>query len=147
MQKSPVQSWVGKIPWRRERLPTAVFIDFPDGWDGKESTCNVGNLGSIHGLGSSPGGGHGSSLQYSCLENPHGPRSLVGYIPCDGKESDMTEWVSTAQCITNSNWQSWCLCEILSFKFSFYSHSINSQTFDKYRFSRNVLIKNLKFIY
>ena len=35
--------------------------------------------GSIPGLGSSPGGGHGNPLQYSCLENPHGQRSWVGY--------------------------------------------------------------------
>ena len=43
---------------------------FPGGSDGKESTCNVGNLGSVPGLGISPGGGHGNPLQYSCLENP-----------------------------------------------------------------------------
>ena len=45
---------------------------FPNGSDGKESTCNVGDLGSIPGLGRSPGGGHGNPLQNSCLENPHG---------------------------------------------------------------------------
>ena len=38
-----------------------------------------GRLGSIHGLGRSPGGGHGNPLQYSCLENPHGQRSLAVY--------------------------------------------------------------------
>ena len=43
---------------------------FPGGSDGKESACNVGDLGSISGLGRSPGGGHGNQLQYSCLENP-----------------------------------------------------------------------------
>ena len=48
---------------------------FPGGSDGKESTCNEGNLGSIPGLGRSPGGGHGNPLQYSCLENAHGQRS------------------------------------------------------------------------
>ena len=37
---------------------------------GKESTCNVGDLGSIPGLGSSPGEGKGYPLQYSGLENP-----------------------------------------------------------------------------
>ena len=37
---------------------------------GKESACSVGDLGSISGLGRSPGGGHGNPLQYSCLENP-----------------------------------------------------------------------------
>ena len=42
----------------------------PGGSDSKESSCNAGDLGSIPGLGSSPGGGHGNPLQYSCLENP-----------------------------------------------------------------------------
>ena len=37
---------------------------------GKESTCKAGDVGSIPSLGRSPGGGHGSPLQYSCLENP-----------------------------------------------------------------------------
>ena len=41
----------------------------------KESMCNAGDLGSIPGLGRSPGGGHGNPLQYSCLENPHGQRA------------------------------------------------------------------------
>ena len=45
------------------------------------AVCSVGNLGSIPGLGRSPGGGHGNPLQYSCLENTHGQRSLVGYNP------------------------------------------------------------------
>ena len=40
-----------KIPWRRDRLPTPVFVDFPGGSDGKESTCNVRDLGLILGLG------------------------------------------------------------------------------------------------
>ena len=58
---------------------------------GKESACNAGDLGSIPGLGRSPGRGHSNPLQYSCLENPHGQRSLAGYSPCSHKESDMTE--------------------------------------------------------
>ena len=45
-------------------------MGFPGGSDGKDSTCNMGDLGSIVGLGRSPGGGHGNPLQYSCLENP-----------------------------------------------------------------------------
>ena len=43
---------------------------FPGGSDGKESTCNAGDLGSIPGLGRSPGEGKGYPLQYSGLENP-----------------------------------------------------------------------------
>ena len=66
-------------------------MGFPSGSDGEESTCNVGHLGSIPGLGRSPGGWHGNPLQYSCLENPHGQRSLVGYSPWGRKESDTTE--------------------------------------------------------
>ena len=61
--------WVGKICWRRDRLPTPVLLGFPCGSAGKES-CNVRDLGSIPGLGRSPGEGKGCSLQYSCLENP-----------------------------------------------------------------------------
>ena len=45
---------------------------------GKESACNVGDLGSIPGLGRSPGQGHGNPLRYSCLEDSHGQRSLAG---------------------------------------------------------------------
>ena len=58
-----------------------VICGFPGGSDGKESTSSAGDMGSIPGLGRSPGGGHGNPLQYSCLENLHGQRSLAGYSP------------------------------------------------------------------
>ena len=74
-----------------DRLPTAAFSDLPSGSDGKESTCNVGDLSSVPELGRSPGGGHGNLLHYSCLENPHGQRSLAGYSPWGSKELDVTE--------------------------------------------------------
>ena len=45
-------------------------VGFPGGSDGKESTCNAGDLDLIPGLGTSPGEGNGYTLQYSCLENP-----------------------------------------------------------------------------
>ena len=61
----------------------------------KESACNAGDLGSIPGLGRSPEGGHSNPLQYSCLENPHGQRSLAGYSLWSCKESDVTEQLST----------------------------------------------------
>ena len=51
---------------------TPVFLGFPGGSDGKESTCSVGYLGSVPGLGRSPGKGNGNPLQYSYLENPMG---------------------------------------------------------------------------
>ena len=63
-------SWVRKIPWRRERLPTPVLLGFPGGSECKESTRNVGDLDSIPELGRSPGAGPGNPLQYSCLGNP-----------------------------------------------------------------------------
>ena len=50
------------------------------GSDSKESACNVGDLGSIPRLGRSPEGGHGNLLQCSCLENPHGQRSLAQVV-------------------------------------------------------------------
>ena len=62
-------SWVGKMPWRRDRLPTPVFLGFPCGSDGKESACNAGDLGSIPGLERFPREGKGYPLQYSGLEN------------------------------------------------------------------------------
>ena len=71
--------WVG-------HLPTPVFLGFPGGSDDKEPASNVGDLGLIPSLGRSSGEERGNSLQYSCLENPHGQRSLAGH-----KELDMTE--------------------------------------------------------
>ena len=94
-------SWVGRFPWRRVRIPTAVFLAFPGGSDGEESACNEGDLGSNPGLGGSPGGAHGNPLWYFCLENPHGQRSLAGYSPQGHKELDTTEWLSTAQLHAN----------------------------------------------
>ena len=93
------ESWVGKIPWRRKWQSTPVllpgkshgqrslvgyspwgrkesdtterlYFTFPCDSAGKESTCNVGDLGSIPGLGRSPGEGHGNPLRYLCLDNP-----------------------------------------------------------------------------
>ena len=67
----------------------------PGGSDGKESVCNAGDVGSIPALGRSPRGEHGYPLQYPCLENPRGQRSLAGYSPQVSKELDMTEQLST----------------------------------------------------
>ena len=83
-------SWVRKTPWRRDKLPSPVFLGFPGGSDGKESSYNAGDLALIPGLGRSSGGRHGNPLQYSWLESPHGQKSLTGYSPWGGKESDTT---------------------------------------------------------
>ena len=61
-----------------------------DGSAGKESACNAGDLGSIPGLGRSPGGGHGNSLQYSGLEN-----SMDCIVHGGRQEVDTTEQLST----------------------------------------------------
>jgi len=57
------------IRWRRGRLPIPVFLGFSCDSAGKISACNVGDLGSIPGLGRSPGEGKCYPLQYSGLEN------------------------------------------------------------------------------
>ena|SRR5574340_1023599 len=66
-------------------------MDFPGGSDSKESTYNAGDLSLIPGLGRSPGGEHGNPLQSSCLEKPHGQKSLVGQSSWGRIELDMTE--------------------------------------------------------
>ena len=53
-----------------EKQANHPSLGFPDSSDGKESACSAGDLGSVSGSQRSPGGGHGYSLQYSCLENP-----------------------------------------------------------------------------
>ena len=60
-------SWI----WRFVSLLSNCFtFKVPGGLDGKASARNAGDLGSIPGLGRSPGEGNGNPLQYSCLENP-----------------------------------------------------------------------------
>ena len=68
-QETWFDPWVRKILWRRARLPTPVFLGFPDGLGGKESACSVGDVGLIPGLGRSPGKAKGYPLQYSGLKN------------------------------------------------------------------------------
>ena len=69
----------GTIPWRRDRLPTPVFLGFPYGPSGKESACNVRDMGSIPGSGRLPGEGKGYPLQYSGLENSM--NSIIRGVP------------------------------------------------------------------
>ena len=57
------------IRWRRDRLPTPVFLGFPCGSASTESSCNAENLDSIPGLGRSPAEEKSYPLQYSGLEN------------------------------------------------------------------------------
>ena len=66
-------------------------MHFPSGSGGKESVCNAGDLGSSPGSGRFPGEENGNPLQYFCLENLHGQRSLVVYSTWGHKKSDTTE--------------------------------------------------------
>ena len=87
-------------------------MDFPCGSAGKESACNVGDLGSVPGLGTSPGEGNGYPFQYSGLE-----KSV-------GKESDKTERLSLSLLIELEQrawivfiqapclWKRWKLCSV-----------------------------------
>ena len=65
-RRPQLDSWVGKMCWRRGRLPIPVFFDFPDSAAGKESACNAGDLGLILGFRRSAGEGICYPLQYSC---------------------------------------------------------------------------------
>ena len=69
---------------------------FPGGSDDTESARSAGDPVSILGLGRFSGEENGKLLKYSCLENSHGQRSLVGYSPWGHKESDRTERLSTS---------------------------------------------------
>ena len=89
MQETLVDSWVRNIHWRRDRLPTPVSLDFPCGSAGKESTCNVGDLGLIPGLGRYSG-------ERERLPTPiFWSGEFQGlYSPWGRKESDTTERLS-----------------------------------------------------
>ena len=96
MQETLVWFLGWEIPLEKDRLPSQVFLGLPGGSDGEESAFNEGYLASIPGLGRPPGRGHRDPVQFSCLENTHGQRSLVDYSPWGCKELDTTEQLSTA---------------------------------------------------
>ena len=79
-------------------FPLWFIMGFPGSSDGKESACNVGDLGLISGLGGFPGGGHGNPLQYSCLENPPGQRSLADNSSWDCKDVSVYNYNSLFYC-------------------------------------------------
>ena len=79
-------------------LSLTAVRDFLGRSDGIESACNVGDLGLIPGLRRSPREGNGNPLQYSCLGESHGQRSLVGSSPWGRKELDTTEQLTQVKC-------------------------------------------------
>ena len=84
-------------------------MHFPGGSDSKESACNAGNLGSIPGLGRSPGEGNGNPLQYSCLENPKDRRAWQATVPGVEKSwTQLSDFTFTFLCpqILTITWQS-----------------------------------------
>ena len=91
MQKTLVQFLGQEDPLEKDQATHSSILGFP--WDaaGKESTYNVGDLGSIHGLGRSPGEGKDYSLQYSGLENSV---DCIVHSPWGCKELDTTERLS-----------------------------------------------------
>ena len=76
MQEIPVRFLGWEDLLEKDRLPTPVFLGFPGGSAGKESACNVGDLGSNPGLVRSPGEGKDYPLQYSGLENSVGSQRV-----------------------------------------------------------------------
>ena len=115
-------SWVGKIHWERDRLPTPVFLGFTCGSASEESTCNAGDLGLIPGLGKGLCRWHsGKESTCQCRKlrfDPwvgtipqrrkwqptpvflpgkfHRQRSLAGYSAWGHTESDTAEHACTA---------------------------------------------------
>ena len=78
---------------------------FLGGSDGKEFTYNAGDLGLIPGLGRPPGRGHGNPLHYSCLENPHGQRSLAATVYRVAKSWTQLSDLARAHTHTPLNWK------------------------------------------
>ena len=71
------QTFVGKVISLLFNILSKLFMGFPSSSDGKASTCNAGDQGSIHGSGRSPGEGNGNPIQYSCQKIPWPEEPLV----------------------------------------------------------------------
>ena len=98
----PAAWWVPSSLYTTPALEVALLV--------KNSLANardLGDAGSIPVSGRSPRGGHDNPLQDSCLENPHGQRSLVGYNLWGPKESDKTEQLSTSSSSSKVHHAKW----------------------------------------
>ena len=87
-------SWVGKILWRRVRLPTPVFLGFPGGSDGKRICLQCGRPGSDPWVGEIPWRREPLPTPVFLPRECHGQRTLVGYSPWGHKESDPAKQLS-----------------------------------------------------
>ena len=96
MQETPVWFPGQEDPLEKDRLPTPVFLGFPDGSVNKESACNCRRSGFNPWIGKIPC--RKARLPTSCLQNPHGQRSLVGCSPWGCKE-----WSLSTQHIIHIN--------------------------------------------
>ena len=76
MQEISVQLLVRKIPWRRDRLPTPLLLDFPGDSAGKESAHNWGDMGLIPGWGRTPGEGKATSSSIPAWRIPWTVQSM-----------------------------------------------------------------------
>ena len=87
-----VNTYAGRPPGPKHQGLGKSFLlmGFPDASNGKESTHNAGDSGLILGSGRFPGGGPANPFQYSCLENPHGQKSLASHSPQGHRESGTT---------------------------------------------------------
>ena len=86
---------LGSFPEEGIGYPLQYSLGFPGGSGGKESTSNVGDLSSIPQVGKIHWRRAWQPIPVFLHGKPHGQRSLAGYSPWGGKESDMTEWLST----------------------------------------------------
>ena len=87
-------SLVGRALHSKDLIQLPADEGFPGGSDGKESACNMGDLGSIPGSGRAPLRKEWQPILLFFPGESHGQRSLVGYSPWDNKESDMTKWLT-----------------------------------------------------
>ena len=88
MQETQFDSWVGKIPWRRDKLLTPVFLGFPGASDNKESACNAGDLGFFPELGRCLGEGHGNPLQENLTDRGAWWATVLGVAKSRTRLSD-----------------------------------------------------------
>ena len=95
-------SWVRKIPWRRDRLLAPVFLDFPVCSAGKESACNAGDLDLTPGLGRSPWRRAWQPTPVLLGGESHGQRNLVDYI-VHGVTKSWTQLNNQAQAHNNKS--------------------------------------------